>query len=273
MKRYIGAAAACCCLAAGVHSEPTQAVGNTAPKQSNAHAAASENERHPEKSALPAIEIPRATSIAQQQSQPEPKEVKAAPQKRETEGWGVTEWTAILNAVGALVTALFTVVLGIFTKKMWRTAKDTATIAENSLNASMASTRAYIYATSARLLYTSIFASPKIEIVLRNYGKTPAAIVGLKSKFCVGGAEWIDASILQLPAFYLGEGIGDSLMVQLAITEVDADLIHEGKKPLELSVDIQYKDVTGTLFAHTEVFIFSSDVPYGFLHENSPCTS
>jgi hypothetical protein len=271
MKKMLAAAIVCCSFCVYAQSQPAQAVGHAITERGNNNAAASASAANAQDSNLPAPDGLRTTPESTKQPKPKPEEIKEDAKKKSLSSWGVAEWTALLNTLGALVTAAFTVVLGRFTIRMAKTARDTATIAENSLNASLASTRAYIYATSARLVCNAMSENPKVDVVIRNYGKTPASIVNLKSRFILDKEDGGDTTNLKLPGFYLSEGAGDSWHLSMAISEADAYLIHGGHKSLELRVDIGYEDVGGARYDQSEVFIFSSDTPYGFLHEKSPC--
>lgn len=251
--------------------QPPKAIGNAISERGDNNAKTGTDTSNAKHAKLPTLELPPLAQQSAQHAKQNPEEIKEDTKEQGQSGWGVTEWTAIFNALCALVTATFTAVLGHFTIRLAKSARDTATIAENSLNASLASTRAYVYATSARLAYSAMSEDPKIDIVIRNYGKTPASIVSLQCRFLLDGQDQGAATTIGLPAFYLSEGAGDSWKMKLAISSVDADLIHDGKKSLELCVDIGYEDVGGTRYDQSEAFLFSSDTIYGFLHEKSPC--
>lgn len=271
MKRVFFAAFACCCILAHAELKPPQAVGDAISERPDNNAKTSADTSNAKHVKLPTLDLPPLAQQSAQHAKRNPEEIKEGTKEQSQSSWGVTEWTAIFNAFCALVTAAFTAVLGRFTIKMAKSARDTATIAENSFNASLASTRAYVYATSARLIYPSMGENPTIDIVVRNYGKTPASIVSLQSRFLLDGQDSEKTTTLTLPAFYLSEGAGDSWRLKLEISTADANLIHEGKKSLVLCANIGYEDVGGARYEQSEVFIFSSDTPYGFLHERSPC--
>ena len=271
MKRVFFAAFACCCILAHAELKPPQAVGDAISERPDNNAKTSADTSNAKHVKLPTLDLPPLAQQSAQHAKQNPEEIKEGTKEQSQSSWGVTEWTAIFNALCALVTAAFTAVLGRFTIKMAKSARDTATIAENSFNASLASTRAYVYATSARLAYSAMSEDPKIDIVIRNYGKTPASIVSLQCRFLLDGQDGGKTTTLTLPAFYLSEGAGDSWNIKLAISSTDADLIHDGKKTLELRIKIGYEDVGGTRYNQSEAFIFTSDTIYGFLHEKSPC--
>lgn len=283
--------AALCVLASAqalAQSPPTSAPAQAGTEQRNDRPSPNQRHASDHQGMIGAAKLvgsaDRATPDVNRQAQQE----QQAAQDQGNKSWGVAEWTALIGALGSLITAVFTVMLGIFTKRLWITSRDTARIAEASLDvsqrsvyvseralaisegslqlaeaASIRQSRAYLYLTNLRLVFTAITDGKNLlEVTVKNYGATPASLDrakwearGADIEYPVTGDGWVGKIV--------GPGEEAKVSATLHLDDGIGTVIHEGKSMLLITCQIEYTDVTEARRIQRQDFAFIPK-PYGF---------
>lgn len=182
---------------------------------------------------------------------------------------GVANWTAVLSAIGSLLSALVTIALAVLGYFSWRTSKAAVEIAKDSLYASKElaakQSRAYVFITKAKMEYSSLYdeASNAVSFTLQNYGQTPAQLTAFGVTVIEGANRQETRADDQLMRAILGPGEIASMLIRFHVA--NSEQIEAGHEPLRLIASAKYRDMDGVQRHVMEPFMFSgAGNSYGF---------